>query len=135
MKRRIQWLALTVLGFAPACKTGNLSDMYGPPVMYAPATFSLQMKGVVTDKAGNPIPGIKVESSSGAAATTDAEGTFDLEDEAYDMSVGLRFTDPDGPANGGDFAPEEQTVEFSDEDWSGGVFRREDIRVELEERE
>lgn len=129
MKRRIQWLALAVLGFAPACKTGNQLDMYGP------LTLPYLVKGEVTDKAGNPIPGIEVESSSGAATTTDDEGAFCLEDEAYDMSVGLRFTDPDGPANGGDFAPEEQTVEFSDEDWSEGAFRREDIRVELEERE
>lgn len=129
MKRRIQWLALTVLGFAPACKTGNQLDMYGP------LTLPYLVKGVVTDKTGTPIPGIEVESSSGAAATTDAEGVFDLEGREYDLSVELRFTDPDGPANGGDFAPGAHTVEFAEEDWADGFYRREDIRVELEERE
>lgn len=33
------------------------------------------------------------------------------------------------------FAPGAHTIEFAEEDWADGLYRREDIRVELEERE
>ncbi len=114
--------------------------MYGVPHLDA------EMKGRVTDVAGNPIPGIEVglvESPGAPVAdptTTDAEGGYAVSGRVFASNPMLRFADVDGEANGGLFATREMSVELSERDrirrgdgsWYMGVYAREEVDVRLE---
>ncbi len=141
MKRRLEYLLLWALGFSAACSEDDpMVCMYGVPHLDA------EMKGRVTDVAGNPIPGIEVglvESPGAPVAdptTTDAEGRYAVSGRVFAPNPTLRFADVDGEANGGLFATREMTVELSERDrirqgdgsWYKGVYAREDVDVRLE---
>lgn len=145
MKRKWKLLLLWVLGFAAACDDEPQLCMYGTPHV------DLGVRGRVTDASGRPIPGIEVgqvpEHPSipfNPAASTDADGRYEINTSAFSIeSLSLRFVDPDGEANGGDFASQELHVAFSREDrvgkgdggWYGGSFARSGVDAVLELKE
>lgn len=54
--------------------------LMGGVLMVAQAQSTKEVKGVVIDKNGNPLPGAKVQATGGAeTAVTDADGTFNIE--------------------------------------------------------
>ena len=54
--------------------------LMGGVLMVAKAQSTKEVKGVVIDKNGNPLPGAKVQATGGAeTAVTDADGTFNIE--------------------------------------------------------
>lgn len=137
MNKRFKLLLLSLLGFASACNERQVC-MYGSP------SIDFKAQGRVTDRAGNPIPGIDVrQSERNDGTTTAADGSFGIEGETFPYEVTLRFTDPDGEANGGDFRTQEVAIEFSKADrthagdgsWYKGSYAREGIEVVLEEKE
>lgn len=141
MKRRLEYLLVWALGFSAACSEDDpVVCMYGVPHLDA------EIKGRVTDVAGNPIPGIEVGlvGDPGASVvdptTTDAEGCYAVSGRVFAPNPTLRFADVDGEANGGLFATREMTVELSERDrirrgdgsWYMGVYAREGVDVRLE---
>ncbi len=144
MKRKLKYLLLWALGFSASC-----SDEGGTICMYGTPRADLSARGRVTDAEGNPIPGIEVGRTFGSAKTpslklteTDADGNFEIETVEAGLSVGLRFTDVDGEANGGDFATRDLTLTFAAEDrvkkgddaWDMGDYAREGVDVALERK-
>ena len=99
---------MAMLGFA-SFSSCEMKKMYGPPPApeYGVPYLELIVNGTVTDPAGNPIPGIRVEDSyTGISGTTDASGKvvgLALE-RTGEPEFDLYFKDPDGPDNGGSFA-------------------------------
>lgn len=141
MKRKVKHLLLWALGFsAAACGDDPQVCMYGTPHV------DLTASGRVTDTEGVPIPGIEISRMSpeggaaGPVASTDAEGRYELTASAFPGEpLCLRFTDVDGEANGGDFASQDLTLEFTAEDrvkkgegWNQGSYLRRDVDVRLE---
>ena len=114
---------LSMLGFSGCDGFGK--DMYGSPIMeYGTPYADYQVKGVVTDEAGQPIPGIRVELAERVeyvgekgeqqiddhgldTLQTDARGEYKsrlLEDYANSSHyLKVIVEDVDGPANGGEF--------------------------------
>lgn len=120
MKNRFLILLLGLLGFG--CSEG--AEEYGTP------HSDYRFIGRVTDAAQQPVPQILVEVGN-QSGRTDADGNYDL--RIPDRTIPpaeIRFTDTDGPGNGGDFAPQtlpidprqgEQTAP-GDGNWYDGEF-------------
>ena len=139
MKEKLLMMAASLLGFATAC---NNEDDQPPLVMYGTPYINYKVKGKVTDKAGQPIKGIEVGSYDVKPVTTASDGSYTLSGANYLPELELKFTDTDGPANGGDFAEKTVKVEFTESDrteqgegWSKGSFSKSGIDAELEEKE
>lgn len=128
----IVWL-LALLGFGAATAgCGNL--MYGSPTPdeYGTPHASFEVKGKVTDQAGEPVRGIKISvnwdnpaivSEDHLSATTDSKGEYVLQDSFAWPATGklaVTATDVDGAENGGDFATKTVNVEVKESDYTGG---------------
>lgn len=101
MKNKLLILLLGLLGFG--CSEG--AEEYGTP--HADYRFI----GRVTDAAQQPVPQILVEVGD-QLGRTDANGNYDL--RILNGTIprdGIRFTDTDGPENGGDFAPQTLSID------------------------
>lgn len=137
LKKRLSYLLLALLGFSSsACK--EPVDMYGVP------RADTRTQGKVTDKSGNPIPGIQVRSNGdeGKETRTSSDGSYDISSETGSTRTWLIFTDTDGPENGDQFAEKSVEVEFTEADrtkkgdgWYWGGFARTGVDVTLEEKE
>lgn len=136
MNNRLIILFLTLLGFGTACdREREVRVEYGTPHIH------FQTQGKVIDQAGNPIPGIRVESN-GAQVSTASNGNYDISGDSWPGGTALRFTDIDGADHGGEFAEKELTVEFSEADriadgdnfWNKGAYAKTDVDISLEER-
>lgn len=120
MKNKLLIMLLGLLGFG----CGETPDEYGTP--YSDFRFI----GRVTDAEQQPVPQILVEVGN-QSGRTDADGNYDLRIlNGVIPHDGIRFTDTDGPENGGDFASKtlpidprqgEQTGP-GDGDWYSGEF-------------
>ena len=139
MKEKLLLAAATLLGFATACDSNKRqTDMYGTPYN------NYNIKGKVTDKAGQPIKGIEVRSNAALPtpeATTRADGTYDLAGQGIGNMARVTFTDTDGPANGGDFAEKTVDIEFTEAErtaqgkgWDQGSFAKSGVDETLEEK-
>lgn len=66
--------------------------------------YTFEVSGKVTDAAGNPIYGIKVETL-GVSVSTKADGTYSIKGNGNGMLATLfvNFSDLDGEENGGKF--------------------------------
>ncbi len=117
--------ALALLG-CDSCTKEEPTEEYGAPY----ATY--QIRGTVTDKAGNPIPGIKgrlgveipnpdgsksLYYEGGDSALTDAQGHLNI-DNISEMTHYLvpgqtvvELKDEDGEANGGEFSTDTLRVD------------------------
>lgn len=135
-QKRLSYLLLALLGFASACDKEPV-DMYGVP------RADTRTQGKVTDKSGNPIPGIQVRSNGTATkeVRTMADGSYEISDESASRTAWLTFTDTDGPENGGQFAEKSVEVNFTEADrtkkgdgWYEGAFARTGVDVMLEEK-
>ncbi len=138
MKNRFILLLLSLLGLATACG-GDQHEEEMPLPEYGCPHIRFQVKGRVTDPAGNPVEAIRITTGTASEVHTSATGEYLVEGETFPYSVELRFTDTDGPANGGSFAEKVVTVDFSEEDrtkpgdagWYDGAFAKEaDVRLE-----
>ena len=111
LRKRLSYLLLSLLGFASACDREPV-EMYGVP------RADTRTQGRVTDKSGNPIPGIQVRSNGAPskAVRTMADGSYDIADESASRTAWLTFTDTDGPENGGQFAEKSVEVTFTEAD-------------------
>lgn len=105
---------LSLLGFSACSEIGGEE-----PCLYGTPTSTFQVKGNVTDEAGNPIKGIKAKVevkydswANDTPAYTDSKGNYVLEkhemtgtptDGEEDL-VKVIFEDVDGEDNGGTFA-------------------------------
>jgi len=138
MKKRLQFLILSLLGFATACNKQSV-EMYGVP------RIDSRAQGKVTDKTGKPVPGIAVENPGGTNGPeivfTAVDGSYDISGNTHSYVLQLNFTDVDGPANG-EFREQALTVEFSeadkiakgDGDWYKGSYARTGVDVTLEDK-
>lgn len=132
MKEKLLMAAASLLGFATACDTKEelrSIAMYGVPYM------NYKVKGKVTDKEGNPIPGIVVSGSEAKPATSGSDGAYELTGKETSQRIEVSFTDTDGPANGGEFAEKRIEVKFTDADRTNGEFSRSGVDATLEEKE
>ena len=88
LRKRLSYLLLSLLGFASACDR-EPAEMYGVP------RADTRTQGRVTDKSGNPIPGIQVRSNGAPskAVRTMADGSYDIADESASRTAWLTFTD------------------------------------------
>ena len=137
MKEKLLLAAAALLGFATACdSTKRQTDMYGTPYS------NYKIKGKVTDKAGQPIKDIEVDSYDVRPVTTGSDGSYELSGQNFGGDLEITFTDIDGPANGGDFAAKTVTVEFTEADrtgkgkgWDRGSFAKSGVDITLEEKE
>ncbi|WP_295936048.1 radical SAM-associated putative lipoprotein [uncultured Alistipes sp.] len=139
LTNRFRLLALSLLGFAAACgDSSEVVEMYGVP------RIDTRTQGRVTDKDGNPIPGIEVANpSADKKVLTAADGSYDLSSETFPYTAKLTFTDIDGEANGGEFEVLNLGVEFTQADkitdskdtWYKGSYARTGVNVKLEEKE
>lgn len=128
---------LGLLGFSSCEKMSP--DMYGCP------HADYIIKGKVLNKTDKPIPGIEVCSPlyEGRADTlyTDKNGEFTYRRESLpDKEIPLFFSDIDGDANGGNFAPDSTNVSFKgvkleggDGDWYEGKAEKE-VTIKLKEK-
>ena len=128
---------LGLLGFE-AC---DPVDEYGAsPVEYGTPFAHYEVKGQVTDEAGNPIQGIQISAISGVfdsqlyqTVTSDETGHYTLSERQ--LFVGdddrIEFKDIDGEANGGLFQdttlnmrdmPMEKTAN-GDNHWNSGTYK------------
>ena len=78
LRKRLSYLLLSLLGFASACDREPV-EMYGVP------RADTRTQGRVTDKSGNPIPGIQVRSNGAPskAVRTMADGSYDIADDRH----------------------------------------------------
>lgn len=103
MKHRLIWIFLSLLGLTVASGCDGMGECaYGTPYV------SFSAKGKVTDVAGNPVPGIRVDadypSALGGRAFTNEDGTFDIFSRngmgGAPCDGEFVFCDVDGDANG-----------------------------------
>jgi putative lipoprotein (rSAM/lipoprotein system) len=92
--KKLIYLLLGLLGFT-ACEESEMCE-YGTP------TVDFTVKGRVTDKTGNPIKGIAVESEH-KWTSTGRDGRFYISG-IRECTDAIYFRDGDGEANGGEFA-------------------------------
>lgn len=142
MKNKLIWMLLSLLGFASACSDDEENNenlcMYGCP------SVSFNVKGTVTNEAGQPIPGIRVGiKDTYPTVLTDDKGEFAFTKATLvyipEPAV-MQFTDVDG-ADNGLYEPKEIEVSFTQnpdvapDQWYLGDFTAEDVRVELKSSE
>ena len=138
---------LSLLGFS-ACNGEGWGSM---PVEYGCPNADYKVIGTVTDKSGNPLKGIQVESEETikgsqeplkSTALTDAEGKFTIlsgNSFPMDRTLDVVFTDIDGPENGGDFETESvkgavyKQTKDGDHHWYEGEFTA-DVSVALKKK-
>ncbi|MCM1151143.1 MAG: radical SAM-associated putative lipoprotein [Alistipes sp.] len=145
MKRKLYLLLLSALGFSTACSEKN--DEPNQVCMYGTPRIDFRIQGKVTDRAGNPVPGIEVRNEDrsygyGNTTLTDKAGMYDLTGSAFFTEVDLSFHDIDGAQNGGDFETETLSVKFAaeeqtapgDDDWFNGAYVRKGADVALTEK-
>ena len=74
----------------------------------------VHIRGTVSSKANNPIPGIKVSVRNITSDHfTDIDGKFNI--NVYGQTAYmLQFEDIDGPENGGSFKPLEKIIHYDD---------------------
>lgn len=141
IKKRLSFLLLTLLGFSTACeklKNGETPlDMYGTPHV------DIRVQGRVTDKSGNPIPGLQIRDGSNdeSRVLTSTDGSYDLSNRNGWYETQLIFKDIDGPANGGEFEAQTLEITFTDADLvpeeeggNGSSLARTDVDVVLQEK-
>ena len=140
MKEKLLLAAAALLGFATACN--NEEDQPKVVSMYGVPYNNYKIKGKVTDKAGQPIKDIEVDSYDVRPVTTGSDGSYELSGQNFGGDLEITFTDIDGPANGGDFAAKTVTVEFTEADrtakgkgWDRGSFAKSGVDITLEEKE
>lgn len=120
--RRIGFFAMlaALLGITSGCKGGgeDVVCMYGVP------TVSYELKGKVTDEAGNPVGGIEVSFEQvspsdstlagnpfGPVATTDNGGQWAVSFQDFPTAVlKVLYTDVDGADHGGQFVQDSTVV-------------------------
>ena len=123
--------ALIALGFT-SCE--EMEDEYGSP------SRDFQVKGVVTDEAGNPIENIRViirdaynYGYSPDTTYTDSQGNFSsniIRDYGFRDNQAAYFDDIDGDANGGTFQSDSTSlndmqskqIEKGDGNWYEGKY-------------
>lgn len=138
MKEKLLLMAASMLGFGTACESDDSSlTMYGTPYN------RFQVKGTVNDAAGNPIPGIQVQSRlEPTVVETGSDGSFEISGKGLFNEAEICFTDIDGPENGGEFSTRELPIKFTEEErtaepadtWDQGAFARSGVEVTLEEK-
>lgn len=132
MKEKLLLMAASLLGFATACENKDTPVMYGPP----PLPVGYKVKGKVTDKAGNPIPGIEVnDKANKITSSSGGDGSYELSGEEWSHNVTLTFTDIDGPENGGEFATKIIDIEFTGSDYTDDSFTRTGVDAALDKKE
>lgn len=135
MKNRFILLLLSLLGLSTACDEPNGGREPAPE--YGCPYIRFEVKGRVTDPAGNPIGAIEV-SAEGTLAHSSATGAYRIASNTFPFAATLRFTDTDGPENGGSFAEQQVEVTFTEADrtepgdgyWNDGAFAKE-VNVQL----
>lgn len=138
MKNKLIWLILSLLGFSTAACNDN-SDL---PCEYGTPHVNFSVKGKVQNKAGEPIPGIEVSTSSQYVTHTNEEGVFVYNWDEWvaplPYEATIKFRDTDGAENGS-YADQQLTVTFEEKDqtagpsgWSEGSYALSDIEVTLE---
>lgn len=139
MKGKLLLMAASLLGFGTACESGDDSSL----TMYGTPYNRFLVKGTVSDPAGNPIPGIQVQNSQDPTAVeTGSDGSFEISGRGLFNEAKIRFTDIDGPENGGEFSTRELQIKFTEEErtaesagmWDQGAFARSGVEVTLEEK-
>ena len=100
MKNRLIWLLLSLLGMAAGCSSNDKLI----PVEYGCPHADYEIKGRVTDPDGNPIRAIEITTDELPVAYSSATGDYRLKGTAFPGDMRIRFTDTDGPDNGGSFA-------------------------------
>jgi putative lipoprotein (rSAM/lipoprotein system) len=130
---RIIIVLLGILGIFSAC---NQQVEYGTPYGYC------EVNGTITDKeTSNPIPNIQVVRDRDTVYT-DVEGKYVSHRDFIELpTFHLKIEDIDGEENGGNFAPQEMDVTFTNEDrvekgdghWYEGKFVKTQ-NIELEKR-
>jgi len=94
-------------GLGAATITLLFQACYGMPM------DNVRIRGTVSSKANNPIPGIKVSVLNISSDLTDNEGKFNI--YAYEQtSYNLLFEDIDGEENGGYFKSLEKTISLNE---------------------
>ena len=102
-------IVIVLLGVA------GLSGMFYSCYKYGMIEAEYEIKGTVTDKTKKPIQNIQVINQyERDTLYTDSDGKFYL--KGWGEHVRLKIEDIDGEANGGEFAPMEIDVEFTDAD-------------------
>jgi putative lipoprotein (rSAM/lipoprotein system) len=130
---------LSVLGFS-GCDKNEPMDAYGTP--YATFTFH----GRVTNRAGEPVPDIKIEvkasDDTGNPALTNASGHYSALFQAFSLEdFQVIASDIDGEANGSYLSDtiqvkvgKEDYYEKGDEGWNMGSASKE-VDIVLKEKE
>lgn len=112
----------------------------GPAVEYGMPHARYRVSGtVVTRRQHQPIPGIVVTLNNRAITTSDTTGAWSLDSFSFYDGSGceLKFGDPDGPANGGQFAARTITVQArqtaaGNDGWYHGQFESNGNEIELD---
>lgn len=132
MKEKLLLAAASLLGFATACENKRTVDMYGVP----PPHVGYKVKGKVTDKAGNPIPGIEVnDKANKITSATGGDGSYELSGAVWDRVMTLTFTDIDGPENGGEFVEKTVDIKLTGSVDTDGTFSRTGVDAALDKKE
>lgn len=133
MKNQLLLFLLGLLGFSACTST----EEYGSP------HADYRVSGKVTTPDGTPIPGIEVSRWEERKETvTSNQGNYLIDENEFWYLESLTFTDPDGPANGGEFEEKTVPVEFTDADrirrgdgsWYTGAYAK-TVDVILERKE
>jgi len=111
---------------------------------YGVPTGTIHVAGRVVDDQGAPIPGAQVTFDYAEFDTTDAEGTWALNQEnAYfpcanggQAHCTVEAEDIDGPANGGPYPPSEVVLNLVQTEpgsgsWDQGTWEQENIEIVL----
>jgi putative lipoprotein (rSAM/lipoprotein system) len=144
---------LALLGFAGCGDDGDDGGGGGDGRMeYGTPYASFDIKGKVTDEAGDPVEDIKVvirdanisdPEYSLAVGITDARGYYSIGGGWFgDDTLTVSVEDIDGDKNGGEFASETVELEIEEEDYVGGddwdrgkVTKTADFELELKTQE
>jgi putative lipoprotein (rSAM/lipoprotein system) len=113
---------LALLGFTRCEHIGTME--YGMP------HASFEIKGVVTDEAGEPVRDIKISVRDAApdrsegevgVGITNAYGYYSVDGSWFGGSdLVVAVEDIDGDKNGGEFAPQDRELKIEEEDYVGG---------------
>lgn len=132
------------------CSDMNEPAEYGPGPMpeYGVPTGVLSISGRVVDEQGDSVPGVQVSFMEGQSDTTDAQGSWDINDpnvyfpctmdDEADCTVAAR--DIDGSANGGPYPAAEMDLDLvqtepSSGSWYLGTWQQHEIEIVMTEAE